>query len=445
MARVVVVGGGFGGMASAARLARLGHQVTLLQRGPSLGGALAEVTAAGFAWDAGPHATLLPAVLRDLFRKTGRPLEQELDLVPLPVIREHRFPDGSRVRLPGGSRAAQVAAFDALAPGLGRAWVDFVTGYSPVWDVLRRDYLERPYDPDLASRETVRLLASRRTLAGALRRLPDRRLRLVAAHPLLAQGNRLRQVPAWLGITGWLEQRFGAWTVPAEAGGLAAVTGVLAARLAQRGVTVHTGIEVRDVVVRGGRAVAVLTADGELAADAVVCAVDPHRLPALARHAARTSPAPLPAITHLGLTSAPPLPAEVVLHGDPTLVVVSRLQEAASAGDTAERPAGPTRVAWTVHARGRPVDPVAALAARGLDVRDAVAVRVDRSPAELAQAWGGSPYGVQWRGRATVGRRLGPRTPVPGVYAAGAHATPGAGLPFVGLSAALVAHVIGPG
>ena len=55
-----------------------------------------------------------------------------------------------------------------------------------------------------------------------------------------------------------------------------------------------------------------------------------------------------------------------------------------------------------------------------------------------------SPYGVLWQGRNSVTRRLGPTTPVPGVYAAGAHATPGAGLPSVGLSAALVAQSIGP-
>ena len=58
--------------------------------------------------------------------------------------------------------------------------------------------------------------------------------------------------------------------------------------------------------------------------------------------------------------------------------------------------------------------------------------------------WRTSPYGVLWAGRGTVRARLGPRTPIEGVYAAGAHATPGAGLPFVGLSAALVAQVIGP-
>ncbi|MDP3889698.1 FAD-dependent oxidoreductase, partial [Nocardioides sp.] len=37
MARVVVIGGGFGGMASAARLAKLGHDVSILERTASLG------------------------------------------------------------------------------------------------------------------------------------------------------------------------------------------------------------------------------------------------------------------------------------------------------------------------------------------------------------------------------------------------------------------------
>ena len=59
MARVVVVGGGFGGLASAVRLAKLGHDVTLLERSETLGGALAPVTADGFTWDAGATSTLL--------------------------------------------------------------------------------------------------------------------------------------------------------------------------------------------------------------------------------------------------------------------------------------------------------------------------------------------------------------------------------------------------
>jgi UDP-galactopyranose mutase len=84
------------------------------------------------------------------------------------------------------------------------------------------------------------------------------------------------------------------------------------------------------------------------------------------------------------------------------------------------------------------------LARHGLDVRDQVVTRVDLSPRDLVSRWGGTPLGVLWQGRRTVRQRLGPRTPIPGVYAAGSHATPGSGLPYVGLSAALVAQVVGP-
>src|SRR5204863_5788202 len=101
--------------------------------------------------------------------------------------------------------------------------------------------------------------------------------------------------------------------------------------------------------------------------------------------------------------------------------------------------------AWTIHTRGRhDEDPVGVLARHGLDVRDQVVSRNDLSPRDLVERWGGSPLGVRWQGRGTVRQRIGPRTPIPGVYAAGASATPGSGLPYVGLSAAQVAELVGP-
>ncbi len=58
-------------------------------------------------------------------------------------------------------------------------------------------------------------------------------------------------------------------------------------------------------------------------------------------------------------------------------------------------------------------------------------------------AWGGSPYGVLWQGRATVHQRLGTRTEIDGVYAVGAHVAGTTGLPFAALTAAVVAERIG--
>ncbi|WP_127480401.1 phytoene desaturase family protein [Nocardioides pantholopis] len=436
MARVVVVGGGLGGTATAARLAKLGHEVTLVERSAGLGGALGSVAADGFRWESGPTSTLLPAVLRDLFRKSGRPLERELELVPLDVVREHRFEDRTSVRLPGGSRAAQLAAFDELAPGLGRMWVDHVATFAEDWEVLRRHYLEVPWRPDDLPREVAARLDGRESLRRRLRRtLRDERLRMVAAHPFVVAGHQPRDVPGWAGMEAYVEQRFGAWTV---AGGMHRVAEALENRLATRKVSVLTGTEARDVVVRSGRAVAVRTDAGDLDADVVVCAVDPRRLPALAPYVARTMPAIPPVVCHVGIEGElpgglPDAPYDVVVHGDPLLVVRT--------GGTA--PDGHHAV--TVHGRGHLAeDLLVALARRGVDLRHQLVARVDRSPREQVLEWGGSPLGVLWQGRRTVRRRLGPRTPVPGVYAAGAHATPGSGLPFVGLSAALVAAEVGP-
>ena len=78
-----------------------------------------------------------------------------------------------------------------------------------------------------------------------------------------------------------------------------------------------------------------------------------------------------------------------------------------------------------------------------LELDGEVVARVDRTPRDLVEAWGGSPHGVLWQGPRTSRARLGPHTPIAGVLAAGAHATTGSGLPFAGLSAALVAEMVG--
>ncbi|MGN6129491.1 MAG: phytoene desaturase family protein [Nocardioidaceae bacterium] len=432
MARVVVVGGGFGGTATAVRLAKLGHDVTLVERRDRVGGAVGFLERDGFRWDTGPSSTALPAVVRDLFRKSGRPLERELELVPVDPMREHRFEDGSVVALPSGSRSAQLEAIDAgLATGLGRPWLDYVHGFADTWDLLRRAYLERPFDPTLLDRPTRALLESRATLHKQVRKaLPNDRLRRMALAPAVLEGHDPRNVPAWLGMVHYLEQNFGRWTVPAGFGALAAA---LAKRLGERKVEVLLGTTARDLVLRDGRPVAVRTDAGDLDAEIVVCAVDPRRLPVLAGYVERTMPALPPTVTHLGLAGeVPSLPAEVVLHGDSTLVVRTR----------GGAPAG--AAAWTVLGRGRQSEDVLVdLARRGLDVRDRVQVRVDLSPRDLVETWGGSPYGVAWQGRATLRHKLGTETPVPGVYCAGAHVAGATGLPFTGLTAAVVAERIG--
>jgi UDP-galactopyranose mutase len=310
--------------------------------------------------------------------------------------------------------------------------VEYVDAFADDWEALRRDWMERPWSADHASKQAKALLSTRLTMHKVVQKqLKDERLRDLATFDARMEGHDVRNVPAWVGMWSYVEQVLGAWTVP---GGMGALAEVLAGRLATRGVTVLTGTAALDLQVSGGSTVGVRTPSGVVDADHVVVAIDPRRLPALAQHVERTMPAIPPVVCHVGIVGdVPDLPAEVVLHGDPMLVV----RTGGRAPDGAH--------AWTILGRGKLAeDIVTALQRSGIRVRDQVEVRVDRSPLDQVRAWGGSPYGVLWQGRATVTRRLGPRSPIPKVYLAGSHATPGAGLPSVGLSAALVAQVIGP-
>jgi UDP-galactopyranose mutase len=255
---------------------------------------------------------------------------------------------------------------------------------------------------------------------------------MVAGHPLVAAGHDLRNTPSWMGVGAYLEQSFGAWRVP---GGFARLLELLEARLAKRQVVVRTRTEVRDVLIRDGRVVGIELDEGEeFAADAVVVAVDPRRMPALVRKADRTIPALPPVIAHIGIQGeVEDLPHELILHADPMLVVRRGLSA----------PAGHS--ALTIHARGRIAeDVVTALSRHKIDLRNRIVTRVDLSPRDLVQQWRGSPYGVLWQGRTTVRDKMGPRTPIDGLYIAGAHTAPGSDVPFVAQSAALVAQLIGP-
>ena len=122
-----------------------------------------------------------------------------------------------------------------------------------------------------------------------------------------------------------------------------------------------------------------------------------------------------------------------MLHGDPLLTLHT--------GGRA--PAG--QQAWTLHWRGSSSDDVVAtLARRGIDVRDELVARVDRSASDVVGDVGGSPYGLAWDGYRAHARRAAFMSPVPGLHLIGASVHPGAGIAYAAWGAAHAAARIGP-
>ena len=433
MARVIVIGAGLAGLATAVRLAKLGHQVTVCEKDDRLGGALGRVEADGFSWDAGAASTTLPAALRDLFRKSGRPIESLAQLEPIAEPRRHLFGDGSVLDLPIADRALQAEAWTDLAgEKTAQQWTAMVDGYGETWQILRKSSIEPPL-MDRLPLAAIRSLKPWQSLDRAADRgLDDNRARAVLKYYATQHGSEPKKTPGYVGVWSYLERTFGRWTID---GGFGVLADALAQRASERRIDIHTRAEVVGVDTTDGEVKGVRLADGKtLPAEIVVSDIDPRDLygqlvddpkaKKVRKQVLSTHLAEAAYVVHLGLQDpVPALPFETVLHGSPTVVVRTGGQA----------PAG--HQAWSVLVHGYPTDDVVdLLVARGLHIRDKVVTR------QTSSSWWG---GVAWEGYKTAKRRAANISPIKGLYCVGAGAHPGTGVPATTLGAAIVADTIG--
>jgi phytoene dehydrogenase-like protein len=137
--RAVVVGGGVGGLYAAAKLAREGVAVTLLEKNSraAAGGRLACecVTAANgraYRFETGPSLLLLPSIYRDAFASLGVDPDAHLDLARCNPSYAVHFNDGGPTPLEIGGDAACEAALrtkmDAVEPGAYDTYCHYLGG-----------------------------------------------------------------------------------------------------------------------------------------------------------------------------------------------------------------------------------------------------------------------------------------------------------------------------
>ena len=129
MKSAIIVGAGIGGIATAARLARQGYQVTVYEKEATPGGRTSVINRDGYTFDTGPTLFLMPEVFAETYAALGERMEDHLDLVRLdPTYRVH-FHDGSSLDLTS-NLVEMREQLDALESGSFEAYLRFLAeGY----------------------------------------------------------------------------------------------------------------------------------------------------------------------------------------------------------------------------------------------------------------------------------------------------------------------------
>ena len=97
----VVIGSGFGGIAAALRLKAKGHNVTLIEKHPDLGGRARVFKKNGFIYDGGPTVITAPYLIYELFELFKKNPKDYIELAPLKIWYQFIFEDKTRFNYSG--------------------------------------------------------------------------------------------------------------------------------------------------------------------------------------------------------------------------------------------------------------------------------------------------------------------------------------------------------
>lgn len=492
--RIVVVGAGLAGTAAAIKLAGNGHQVTVVDPNPHLGGKMNVWEAGGYRFDMGPTIITMPQTLDRLFASVGRNTADYLEMVRLDPQWRCFFADGSVINLyehPARMReelarisprdASQYDCFLQYARGMYDISDEyfFWKPYGGLMDMLREHGVLNP-----AGLKLGRSLQPLTSLHSAItRHFSDPRVVQLFDHFVQYVGSSPLMTPAILSLIVWAQVCQGVWYPMGGTGMIARALERLCAELA---VDQRRGELVDEILLEGTRVTGVRLRGGEvLRADAVVSNCDvirtheellrhPAAVDILRRERGRLEPACSGVVLYLGcsrtwdhlahhdfLFSEDPDAefADIYERHVPARDMTAYLA-VPSLTDPSAAPPGHTALYVLVHTpyRNAQVD----WSVEGPRYRDAIlnrleqrgltglrkSIQVERmlTPVEIEALYrskGGSIYGLLTQKGLTAAFKPGNRSSkFSGLYFAGGSANPGAGVPMVLMGGQIAADCV---
>lgn len=273
--RVVIVGAGPGGLASAMLLAKSGCEVTVIEKEPRVGGRTSAIEGAGYRFDLGPTFFLYPRILDEIFAAVGRDLRQEVPMQKLAPQYRLIFGAGGEL-LCTSDLERMVAEIAKLAPGDAPSFRRFMADNRVKLDKFT-PCLQSPF-LGWTSLLQARLLAVLPYLkpwkslhAELASYFKDPRLQLAFTFQSKYLGMSPFQCPSLFSILSYLEYEHGVWH---PIGGCNALSHGMARVAQELGVTFRLGEPVEEILFEGRRAAGVRTAQGQYPAEAVVVNAD---------------------------------------------------------------------------------------------------------------------------------------------------------------------------
>lgn len=273
--QAIVVGSGFGGIASALRLRAKGYKVKIIDKCSMLGGRAQVFTRNGFKHDAGPTVITAPFLLEELFSLYQEKLSDHINLVPLTPWYRFYFSDKTTFDY-GGSLEDTLSEIDKFEPRDKAGYLRLLNHSKNIFDIAFTKLSAIPFHQFflmitlipklivLRSYESVWGMVSRHLINPKLRQA-------FSIQPLLVGGNPFSTTSIY-GLIHYLERAYGVFFAM---GGTGAIVGALKSLMERNNIEIILNTTVKKLVVNDGKVSGVILEDGsQIDADLIVSNAD---------------------------------------------------------------------------------------------------------------------------------------------------------------------------
>ncbi len=246
--KVIVVGSGFGGLASALRLKAKGYDVTLIEKHPDLGGRARVFKKGNFIYDGGPTVITAPYLFEELFSLFNKKISDYAEIVPLNLWYRFVFDDGKTFDYSGNEKSME-KEIKKFSHKDFKGYNELVNFTEKIFNKGFTDLSDKPFNNlsfmlkqvpallKLKSYKSVYKLVSNYISSEKLRRV-------FSMHPLLVGGNPFTTTSIYTLIL-FLEKK---WGIHYSMGGTGKVVKALEKLMLEEGIEIIKDSEVTEII-----------------------------------------------------------------------------------------------------------------------------------------------------------------------------------------------------
>lgn len=273
---IVIIGSGFSSLAASCYLAKEGHDVIVLEKNETLGGRARQYKQDGFTFDMGPTWYWMPDVFERFFADFGKKPSDYYQLDKLNPAYEVYFNKNESMTIEDTLDKIYVA-FDKIESGSSKKLKKFIDKARKNYNIAIKDLV---YKPGVSPLElmTLKTLVNVNqfftTIKSDVRKsFSNTKLVQVLEFPVLFLGAKPSNTPAFYSFMNYADFGLGTWH---PKGGMYQVVKAMQDLAESLGVTFKTNQNVKEIIVRHGKAVGVRTDDQSYRADVVLSGADYH-------------------------------------------------------------------------------------------------------------------------------------------------------------------------